>query len=215
MLGAFLGLLRRLLSKKVLGLLIIPVVIIALGFWKGRAIYSIAIKYLPTKQAKAVKIDKSDPNWLKKYCADEIKNLPQAPFKNQGLDGDVQFLGIPEVYLRETIPSDKWYPAKNCGLWYKYDPKEAYPSVAVEYKFDIRAANTFNENVDRLVSEAIDDSWRKISPIDDEAAGRPFYLYKGFPMVFTRERTDVGTVEFATFDWGANNFFVHLTVYEK
>ena len=63
MLGAFLGLLRRLLSKKVLGLLIIPVVIIALGFWKGRAIYSIAIKYLPTKQAKTVKVDKSDPNY--------------------------------------------------------------------------------------------------------------------------------------------------------
>lgn len=215
MFGTLLGLLKRIGGKKLLGMAIIPVAIIALVFWKGKAIYSIAIKYLPVKIVKPVKVDKSDPNWLKSYCAAEIKNLPQAPFKNQGLDGDVHFLAIPATYLGEKIPENKWYEAKTCSLWYKYLPEEAYPSVAVEYKFDIRATNQFQENVDRLISEAIDKSWKKISPIDDKAGGRPFYLYKGFPMIFTREKADVGTIELTTLDWGANALFVNLTVYEK
>ena len=214
MLG-LLGILKSLLSKKVLGVAIIPVAIIAFALWKGKAWQGIAIKYLPVKQEKAVKVDKSDPLWLRKYCEAEIKNLPQPPFKNKGLDGDVHFLSIPDVYLKDIIPKDKWYPAKNCSLWYKYDPKEAYPSVAVEYIFDIRASNAFQENVDRLISEAIAKNWKKISPFDDKAAGRPLYIYKGFPLVFTREKADTGTTELVVFTWGANNFFVKLTVYEK
>lgn len=213
MMGLLSGLLKSLWVKK-LGL-IIPVAIVALVFWQGKAIYSMAIKYLPVKPVKTIKFDKSDPNWLKNYCVAEIKNLPAAPFRYTSLSDRVEPLGVPATHLKSFIPKDKWFTAKTCLLVYKYEPKSAYASVAVDYKFDIRASNTFQENVDRLISESIPKSWRKISPLSDEAGARPFYLYKGFPLVFTRDQADFGAVEFVSFTWGANELFVNLTVFEK
>lgn len=198
-----------------LGITIIVVIIITLLFFRGRLVEGFGQKYITISDPKKVEINKSDPKWLDNYCAKEVKNLPKAPFKNKGLDGDVQKYSIPDTFLRKMIPETKWYEARSCGLWYKYDEKEAYPSVAVDYVFDIKAMNTFKENVDRLITKAMDDSWKKISPLSDGEANRPFYMYKGVPIVFTREKDKLNTVEFATIDFGASTFFVNLTVYEK
>lgn len=213
MIGVFVGLLKSLFAKKLK--FVIPVVIIAFALWQGKAIRSLAIKYLPIKKPAEVKVDKTDPLWLRKYCAAEVKNLPNPPFSHKGLDGDVHFLNIPATYLNDIIPQNKRSTIVNCSLWYKYEPKSAYESVAVEYIFDIKATNAFQENVDKLISESIHTSWRKISPIGEKQGGQPVYAYKGFPLVFTREKSDSGTAEFAYFNWGANNFFVTLSIYEK
>lgn len=213
MVGVFIGLLKSLFTKKLK--FVIPIVIISFALWQGKAIRSFAIKYLPIKKLSEVKVDKADPMWLRKYCAAEVKNLPNPPFSHNGLDGDVHFLSIPATYIGKLIPSDKRSGNINCSLWYKYDTKTAYESVAVEYVVDIKAVNAFEENVEKLISESIVKSWRKISPLNEKDAGQPVYAYKGFPLVFTREKSDLGTVEYANFAWGGNTFFITLTVYEK
>jgi hypothetical protein len=198
-----------------LGVAIVSVLILALFVYKGKIVTGWAEKLLQVKETRTSKVDKNDPNWLKEYCRKEIKNLPQAPFKIKRLDGDVHFLSIPNVYLNARIPSDKRNGTVTCSLWYNYDPKEAYASVAVEYLTDIKSVNTFEENVDRLLSQAIDKSWKKISPLNDTEGGRPAYGYSGVPLVYTRENESLETVEYATADWGANTFYVNLTAYEK
>lgn len=168
----------------------------------------------PTK----AKIDKTDPKWLRTYCTQEAKNLPAAPFKNKGLDGDVHFYNIPSVFLQNSIPKDKWSKTVSCGLWHKFESKEAYGSVGVEYGPDIRLVRIFQENVDNLITKTIqkiDKNWVKVSPLSDSEGGRPVYGYAGFPMVFKRENPDLETVDFATMTFGANNFYMNFSVYEK
>jgi len=110
------------------------------------------------------------------------------------------------VYLHKFIPDEKWYNFEN---------EEAYASVGVEYKFHIDFINMFEENVDRLYTEAIDKSWEKISPLTDQEGGRPHYSYEGFPIVFTRENAELGTVEYATVQFGSRSLYIHFTAYEK
>ena len=92
-----------------MGIIIIPVLITALFLFGGRIVTGGALKYLSVKKTEAVKVDKSDPKWLKEYCRGEIKNLPMPPFKITKLDGDVHFLSVPDVSLSAIIPNDKWY----------------------------------------------------------------------------------------------------------
>ena len=113
------------------------------------------------------------------------------------------------------IPQDKFQQATTCSLWYKFDPKEAYASLGVESLNDIKLTIKFEENADRVFSAAIDKSWHKEKSLSDEEGGRPSYGYKGFPLIFTRENTDLNTVEFATAEFGANEFFTDFVLYEK
>ena len=64
-------------------------------------------------------------------------------------------------------------------------------------------------------TEATNKSWKKISPVSDEEGGRPPYTYDGMPLVFTRENGDLGTIEYATVEFGAGQLYVHFIVYEK
>ena len=207
------------LAKK-LGYTFLAVSIIVLVIFRGKVYEGLGTKYLWVKDQQAVKIDKSDPEWLDKYCKLEIKNLPKAPFANEGLEKDmngegVQEYGVPDISLKKFIPEDKWYKTEGCGLWYKYSGEEAYPSVGVDYAFRIDVANTFEENVDTLVTEAIDESWKKISPISDEDAGRPFTMYDGFPLIFMRENKKLNTIEYALAEFGGGTFFMNFYVHEK
>ena len=209
---------KILLSK--LGFTLLAITIIVLVIFKGRFFEGFGTKYLWVKDQQAVNVDKNDPEWLDKYCKLEIKNLPKLPFANKGLEKDingedVQEYGIPDIDLKKMIPEDKWYETEGCGLWYKYSDEEAYPSVGVDYAFNIDVANTFQENVDRLITESMDESWEKISPISNSDAGRPFYMYNGFPLIFMRENKKLGTVEYMTANFGANTFFMNFYVHEK
>ena len=207
------------LAKK-LGYVFLAIGIIALVIIKGKLYEGLGTKYLWVKDHQAVKVDKSDPEWLDKYCKLEIKNFPKAPFANKGLEKDVngedvQEYGVPNISLKKFIPEDKWFKTEGCGLWYKYTDEEAYPSVGVDYAFHIDVANTFQENVDTLITKTMDKSWRKLSPISDEDAGRPFTMYDGFPLIFTRENKKTNTIEYMTAEFGGGTFFMNFYVYEK
>ncbi len=204
------------MTKYLIGLVAITVIIFAayLNF-KGKLVQTPATKNIVASQTEAAKVDKNDPKWLEKYCREEAVKLPKAPFANKGLDGGVHFYSIPNVSLQSKIPNDKFYKTKACGLWYKYDPREAYSSLGVEYGIDIKLLNAFEENADQVFSAAIAKSWQKISPLNDKDSGRPGYSYKGFPLIFTRENKALGTMEFVTADFGANAIFIDFVVYEK
>ncbi|OGG07440.1 hypothetical protein A2872_02455 [Candidatus Gottesmanbacteria bacterium RIFCSPHIGHO2_01_FULL_42_12] len=202
--------------KYLIGLTVITVVIfVAYMTAKGKLIQSPATKEILVSQSETAKVDKTDPKWLEKYCREEVKKLPVAPFKYTRLDGDVHAYAIPDVSLKKRIPTDKFYKAKTCALWYKYDPKEAYASLGVEYGMNIKLDNAFEENADLVFSKAIDKSWQKISPLGKDERGRPGYSYPGFPLAFTRENKDAGTTEFVTADFGGNVFYVRFVAYEK
>ena len=207
------------LAKK-LGYTLLAVGIIVLVIFRGRIFESLGTKYFWVKDQQGVKVDKSDPEWLDKYCKLEIENLPKAPFANKGLERDingedVQEYGVPDTSLKKFIPEDRWYKTEGCGLWYKYSDEEAYPSVGVDYAFRIDVANTFQENVDTLITEAMDEGWKKVSPISDEDAGRPFTMYDGFPLIFVRENKKLNTIEYMTAEFGGGTFSTNLYVYEK
>src|SRR3989338_1741343 len=100
---------KILLSK--LGLTLLAITIIVLVIIKGRFYEGLGTKYLWVKDQQAVNVDKSDPEWLDKYCKLEIKNLPKLPFSNKGLEKDingedVQGYGIPDIDLKKLIPED-------------------------------------------------------------------------------------------------------------
>lgn len=202
--------------KYLIGVTVISVVIfLAYINSRGKLVTTPAATETTVTQTETAKVEKTDPKWLENYCREEVKKLPEAPFKYTGLDGDVHLYSIPDVSLKNKIPADKFHKAETCALWYKYDPKEAYASLGVEDGINIKLVNAFEENADRIFSAAVNNSWKKISPLTDDEGGRPGYGYQGFPVVFTRENADAGTVEFATADFGANTFYVHFITYEK
>ncbi|MBI2021676.1 hypothetical protein HYS93_02195 [Candidatus Daviesbacteria bacterium] len=165
----------------------------------------------PTQTKPAV--DKKDPKWLEKYCKEELAKIPDAPFKYKEKEAIVGTLGDP--YILDKFPKDKRFKGKSCVIDYNYEDEPAYASVGVTYKFDIRFRNQFEEAVDKLISSKMDSSWKKISPVSNEEGGRPFYSYKGFPMVFTRENSATGTVDYVDINWGAKSLFVTFSTYEK
>lgn len=159
------------------------------------------------------KVDKKDPKWLEKYCKEELVKIPDAPIKYKEKEDIVGTLGDPLILNK--FPKDKKYKGKSCVIDYNYEDEEAYASVGVEYKFDIKFRNQFEEAVDKLITSKMDSSWKKISPVSNEEGGRPFYSYKGFPMVFTRENSATGTTDYLYFNWGAKSLFVTFSSYEK
>ena len=199
-----------------LGVSAILVTIITLVLFKGRLLEGLGQKFLPVKKVEIAKVDKSEANWLENYCLKEVKSLPEAPFKFTKKDVHTRSrTSASDIYLRKYIPDNKWFKAQTCVIWYDFEYKEAYASVGVEYIFDIKAVNTFEENTDTLYTKAIDKGWKKISPLSDKESGRPNYTYDGMPMVFTRENKDVGTEEYATVNFGPRVLYVHFIAYEK
>lgn len=164
-----------------------------------------------TTQAKLA--DKKDPKWLENYCKEETAKLPEAPFTYEKKRNT--YLTRADTYILARIPEDKKYKEKTCQLDYIFEDKIAYPSLGIEYKFDIKYTNLFQEKVDQIVSSKMDSSWKKISPIPNPDAGRYAFSYKGFPLVFTRENSSTGTIDYAYFDWGSKTFYVSITTYEK
>lgn len=159
-------------------------------------------------------VDKSDPKWLEKYCREEMAKLPEAPFKLESKKDT--YLTMADTYILKRIPEEKRYSGEEtCQIDYNFKDEIAYPSVGVEYKFDIKNANMFREKVDQMITTKMASSWKKISPLSAEEAGRPFYLYEGIPVVFTRENPTTGTVDYAYFDFGALVLYASFTTYEK
>lgn len=175
-------------------------------------------KNAPASEGPAIEtsITKDDPQWMRKYCDEQLAKLPAPPFKFNKKTVEGIWLTLPSLEVGSRMPkNEKGYRVDSvtCRLIYGYNQKEAFPSMDVEYKFDIKAINEFQKRVDEIYSLSMDPTWEKIV-LDKGEGGSPFYAYQGFPLVFKRENPKLGTVEYARMSF-AIDFWVSFTVYEK
>lgn len=155
----------------------------------------------------AAVINKKDPEWLKKYCFEELAKLPPAPFRYRSREKIKETL--PDHYIRKRIPSHEKIGA--CILSYPFDREAAYASLGVKYMMDIQLVRQFEEKVEALITPQMAPGWQKISPIDSREGGRPAYSYGGFPLIFQRKNPKLGIMEFVDFSFGIP-FYVKMTV---
>lgn len=159
-------------------------------------------------------VDKKDNDWMYKYCQQEVVKLPEVPFIYKSKIGPTK--NGPMVWVSKMFPKDTRYDHQSgCAMDYKYDPDEAYASLGVKNGVDIKYTNEFEGRVDELITSKIDSSWRKISPLNQKERGSPSYSYQGFPMIFTRENADLGTVEYIDIFFGANTLYIKIEFYVK
>ena len=167
-----------------------------------------------TQKADTKLVDKADKDWMNKYCAQEILKLPEAPFKFKSKEGPIRSGAM--VWISKMFPKDTRFDHQSgCSMDYKYDKSQAYASLGVENKNDIKYVIEFEKRVDELITSKIDSSWKKISPLTKEQNGNPGYTYQGFPMVFTRENPDLGTVEYIDIFFGAGTLYIKIEFYVK
>lgn len=67
-------------------------------------------------------IDKTDPQWLRKYCFAEIAKLPKPPFVFQKVSPVRGTLT--DFYIRQRLDPNKKREA--CTVWYSFDKAQAY-----------------------------------------------------------------------------------------
>lgn len=161
-------------------------------------------------------IDKSDSKWMEEYCQQEMHKLPKPPFKyNEVRDPANMSEGSSSWVVKGVAQDKRVFHSKDCAIEYMYDEKIAFPSVGVKYSFDIKASNQFEKIVDELLTPKFDRSWKKISPLTQEDSGNPGYSYQAFPLVFRRENSQLGTIEFASADFNAGGILINFYVAEK
>lgn len=194
--------------------LVVAIVIICLaGVWYFNNIKQNNTLKPSSKQTSAEEI-KKDKDWMYKYCVQEIAKLPEAPFKYKQKLGPER--NGPMVWVSAFFPKDIRFDHKSgCAMDYKFNDDEAYASLGVKNGADIKYTNEFQKRVDELLTSKIDSSWKKISPLGKEESGNPFYAYMGFPMVFTRENQELGTVEYIDIFFGALTLYIKIEFYEK
>jgi hypothetical protein len=172
-----------------------------------------SVETVQTKPTIATSVTKDDPDWLENYCKEQAAALPEAPFEYNDVE-ESNPTSIPPNYISTRLPEDKKFKSQTCRLSYSFDNNEAYASMGVEYKMDIRNSNEFGKNVSIAHEDEMDSTWTKISPLDRKESGNPAYSGDDLPLVLTRENKDLGTVEYATMEFGID-YFVRITVYEK
>lgn len=162
-------------------------------------------------------VTKDDPQWMFKYCSEQAGKLPIPPFKYQKSEKkDAVVFSIPSVEVNKRLPQrvDGYkVDSLTCRIIYDFDDKEAFTSMGVEYRFDIKAFNEFKKRVDEMHTLSMDQTWEKIFSVDQKTSN-PSYAYQGFPMLFMRENPKLGTVEYAEMDF-AIDYWVKFTVYEN
>ena len=99
-----------------------------------------------------------------------------------------------------------------CQISYDYKDVDAYPSVGVEYVFDIKNANAFTEAISSLYKNIMPKGWELLNKVSDKDSGRPGYSSDALPLVFKRETRS--TVEYLDV-FNAIDFYVELTIYER
>jgi hypothetical protein len=196
--------------------LYVIILVIALGIVGGWFVLSNGLVNLSfgsksSPEQEVTSIDKSDPKWLWNYCVSEIKKLPKAPMEyTQQLD--VKYNQASPYISNDWAKNLENNDSETCQILYEYDDEIAYPSVGVEYKFDIKYGNQFTETIANLYHNSMPKGWERLTNPTDQEAGRPGYSSDALPMVYKRETPD--TIEYLeVFD--AIGFYVELTVYEK
>ncbi len=197
-------------------LITIIIIICLVGVWflAGQAKFN--SNKISVKQTDTPQVDKKDKDWMYKYCQQEIHKLPKPPFKyNEVRDPANMSEGSSAWIVKEVAQDKRVFHSKDCSIEYMYDEKVAFPSVGVKYSFDIKQVNQFEQRVDELLTPKFDSSWKKISPLNQGDTGNPGYSYQGFPLVFRRENSQLGTIEFASADFVAAGILIDFYVAEK
>lgn len=200
-------------------LIIIVIIVCLVGVWffTGQAKFNFnntSDTSVKQTDVNTPQVDKKDKDWMYKYCAQEVVKLPEAPFKYKSKEGPIRT--GPMVWISKMFPKDTRYDHQSgCRIDYKYETEEAYASLGVEYKAIIEYTREFEKRVDEMITSKVNTSWKKLSPLTKEQSGNPGYTYQGFPMVFTRENPDLGTVEFIDIFFGAGTLFIKIEFYVK
>lgn len=193
-------------------LIIIVIVICLVGVW-----FFTSVKQTDSPESTNInnpQVDKKDKDWMYKYCAQEVVKLPEAPFKYKSKEGPTR--NGPMVWVSKFFPKDTRFDHQSgCAMDYKFDEDEAYASLGVKNGASIEYVNEFQKRVDELLTQKIDSSWNKISPLNQEQRGSPGYTFQGFPMVFKRENVNLGTVEYIDIFFGANTLYIKIEFYVK
>lgn len=164
------------------------------------------------KGAPVVKIDKSAPDWKKKYCHEEVAKLPPAPFAYDKIIPP--FYQLPSPFIKPLIPEDKRdVNAYACGLEYKYDNEpEAFESLGVKYDFNIHRFIEFSERIYNVYKAAMLQEWRQLFLLEKDS---PYRGHGGLPLIYTRESERADTVEYAEISRLPNSLYIKFTFYEK
>lgn len=198
--------------------LLIIIIICLVGVWFFVGQTKLNTKNTSVKQAdvNTSQVDKKEKDWMEKYCQQELHKLPKPPFKYSEVRDPANMSESSSAWIIKEVPQEKRvFHSKDCSIEYRYDEKVAFPSVGVKYSFDIKQTNKFEQTVEELLTPKFDSSWKKISPLNQKDTGNPSYSYQGFPMVFRRENSQLGTIEFASADFVAAGILIDFYLAEK
>lgn len=203
--------------KLVLGIVAVLLVLVLLGWaW--------AYDLLPWS---GIRVNKSDPQWLIKYCKQMVAILPPPPFTYLEKDTAKQMTG--PIHTEAVIPEGELKRSETCGIGYSFEERRAYADMGVKYIFDINYRNDFEEAVDEaytitmlnptkktLFGLTIPDkksAWTNERTLTNQEGGRPHFAYEGLPMIFKRENKKLGLTEYVEAYFGVD-YFINLTVVE-
>lgn len=163
----------------------------------------------PTDSAISPSVDKSDPEWIKRYCFAEVKKLPAPPFPVTKVEGPSPIEQGGD--LESIFPKGK--NIFSCRMKYVYTRNQAYAFYFGEKPFwDINDTNQFRSNVESYYADELaKQGWRNITYEYEELIATPGTLQN---LYFRRENPDLGTVEYIDFSL-VGIVFLDLTVIEK
>lgn len=151
----------------------------------------------------APQVKKGDLEALEKYCMEEALKLPEAPFTYKSKTGPLRSGPMP--WVDQFIPKDKKQSEKiSCTMTYFFDGRIAYGQMGAEYP---NQGQQFDKRVRASLESKLDSSWEKVSG--------PSISNDSFNMVYKRENTQMGTVDFVDAFDGGLVIYVKFNTYYK
>lgn len=185
---------------------------IALCFLLGGSIAGYYLLTAPPEETGAISVDKTDPQWLKKYCAREVQKLPEAPFTYTSKSEVIETGPLTPVV--RLLPQDYYFKTAACRIGYHYEAEPAYASLGVPYAIDIRAKYKFSERTAEILTSKMDPSWKQAAFPEKAGEEKSADAAKRLPLIFTRENADLKTREYVHIYFGIP-LYVKLIVYSQ
>lgn len=113
-------------------------------------------------QAKLDLIDRTNPDWLKDYCFQQIKQVASIPVSYERSRGPMHT--FEPIFSADRHLSVK--AAETCTLDYYYYPvaTEAFAELNIPYAYSATVWDQFNQAVSASVSASLtDDGWKPIT----------------------------------------------------
>ncbi|OGG07439.1 hypothetical protein A2872_02450 [Candidatus Gottesmanbacteria bacterium RIFCSPHIGHO2_01_FULL_42_12] len=157
----------------------------------------------PVSVPTAEKEKDADLSALEKYCKEEVLKLPVAPFTYDSKEGPRTSGAMP--WISQFMPEDRRINQhKSCSMAYSFNGKIAYGEMGQNYPM---YTDKFNAAVVSRLSTKIGPPWERVygDNIKDGA----------FPMVYRRENTQMGTVDFIDVFSGGLTLYLKINTYYK